>query len=144
MNKEFIPYEQALELKELGFNEECMAIYFVPTKELLIGKKVNEYTTDIRVYAPLYQQVFRWFREKNYRLSINWDYEYDAYWFHIWHLKSEKENTTSVAYGWKFDYESGITLKTYEEAELECLKKLIEIAKDKPQKQGRIQDISIG
>ena len=27
MNKEFIPYEQALELKELGFNEPCLAIY---------------------------------------------------------------------------------------------------------------------
>ena len=41
MIKDFIPYEQALELKELGFNEECMAIYFVPTKEFILGKKVN-------------------------------------------------------------------------------------------------------
>ena len=27
MNKEFIPYEQALELKELGFDEECFGWY---------------------------------------------------------------------------------------------------------------------
>ena len=27
MNKEFIPYEQALELKELGFNEVCLGYY---------------------------------------------------------------------------------------------------------------------
>ena len=27
MNKEFIPYEQALELKELGFDEECFKYY---------------------------------------------------------------------------------------------------------------------
>ncbi len=27
MNKEFIPYEQALELKELGFDEPCFGCY---------------------------------------------------------------------------------------------------------------------
>ena len=27
MNKEFIPYEQALELKELGFDEPCLGCY---------------------------------------------------------------------------------------------------------------------
>ena len=27
MNKEFIPYEQALHLKELGFNEGCFGYY---------------------------------------------------------------------------------------------------------------------
>jgi hypothetical protein len=29
MNKEFIPYEQALALKELGFDEPCLANYTV-------------------------------------------------------------------------------------------------------------------
>lgn len=28
MNKEFVPYEQALALKELGFNETCIAFYY--------------------------------------------------------------------------------------------------------------------
>lgn len=28
MTNEFIPYEQALQLKELGFNEECFGSYF--------------------------------------------------------------------------------------------------------------------
>jgi hypothetical protein len=27
MNKEFIPYEQALELKELGFDEHCFCFF---------------------------------------------------------------------------------------------------------------------
>jgi uncharacterized protein YuzE len=27
MNKEFIPYEQSLELKELGFDDECLLQY---------------------------------------------------------------------------------------------------------------------
>ena len=29
MNKEFIPYEQALELKELGFEDDCLAIHSI-------------------------------------------------------------------------------------------------------------------
>jgi hypothetical protein len=79
MNKEFIPYEQALELKELGFNELCSAFY---QKDL--GSIYQHYAGfDIRnddVYynnyklectAALYQQAFRWFREKyNFRYSI--------------------------------------------------------------------------
>jgi hypothetical protein len=27
MNKEFVPYEQALQLKELGFDEPCLGYY---------------------------------------------------------------------------------------------------------------------
>ena len=27
MNKEFVPYEQALDLKELGFDEPCILLY---------------------------------------------------------------------------------------------------------------------
>ena len=34
MNKEFIPYEQALELKELGFDEKCLARYFKDGKSI--------------------------------------------------------------------------------------------------------------
>ncbi len=29
MNKEFIPYEQALALKELGFDEPCFGYYVI-------------------------------------------------------------------------------------------------------------------
>ena len=39
MEKEFVPYEQALELKELGFDEPCLA-YLKPnvlTYEITIG-----------------------------------------------------------------------------------------------------------
>ena len=56
MNKEFIPYEQALKLKELGFDEECFT-YNDDSKLLRAG--------------VLYQQAFRFFREKyNFRYSI--------------------------------------------------------------------------
>jgi hypothetical protein len=59
MNKEFIPYEQALELKELG---------------LLTYKKDNDFGLLYKgsdIPSILYQQAFRWFREKyNFRCSI--------------------------------------------------------------------------
>jgi hypothetical protein len=68
MNKEFIPYEQALELKELGFNEKCAAHYLGEGEEYLELKwliyRNDSINTAKCLQAPLYQQAFRWFREK--------------------------------------------------------------------------------
>jgi hypothetical protein len=102
MNREFIPYEQAIELKELGFDEECLAIYNI-NEELETGYYQNKYV----IAAPLYQQAFRWFREK-YDLFIS-----------IMHY----ENGYSINDLRRFDI--------YEEAELACLKNLIEIVNTK-------------
>ena len=104
MSKEFIPYEQALELKELGFNELCL-FYYADNEALRIYHQSEIY--DDLVGAPLYQQAFRWFREK-YDLFIS-----------IMHY----ENGYSINDLRRFE--------TYEEAELACLKKLIEIVKNK-------------
>jgi hypothetical protein len=40
MNKEFVPYEQALALKELGFNEPCFGNYnnLTGTTRFFFGK----------------------------------------------------------------------------------------------------------
>lgn len=114
MNKEFIPYEQALELKELGFDEPCMAFYEPNNIEVqIVG--VNQRYNDPSLLtltdfcAPLYQQAFRWFREK-YNMHFFAQYFTDGKW----------RGTHS-----KEDF------NTYEEAELACLKNLIEIAKQK-------------
>ena len=68
MKKEFIPYEQALALKELGFDEFTVAAYV--DNELDIGGlwKDSVKSKDIQK-APLYQQAFRWFRE-NYGIGF--------------------------------------------------------------------------
>ena len=77
MKKEFIPYEQALELKKLGFDEPC----FYPFTNFsdLEWSKVDSCYADFKnwndkrygvVSAPLYQQAFRFFREK-YGLAHN-------------------------------------------------------------------------
>ncbi len=121
MEKEFIPYEQALALKELGFDEPCFGYYTGDKKHLVLRPNMgrrNEDLNDIVCTSPLYQQVFRWFRKK-YRCE-----------FHI-----ECRRHTSVKYyevflfdGNKSSMVFGKSLK-YEESELECLKKLIEIVK---------------
>ena len=71
MDKEFISYEQALALKELGFNEPCMAIYYSKDKSFSWHHH-KDHTNDesaldsgkFNISAPLYQQAFRWFRNK--------------------------------------------------------------------------------
>jgi len=135
MEKEFIPYEQALELKELGFNEKCYGHYDSVGKLNtiedytrlganildMISKEFNSvsYMKEI-CSSPLYQQAFRWFREKhNYCYFIRGN-NYDGYYYDI-------DNLGMLRY--KIEIDNRLTWKTYEEAELECLKKLIEIIK---------------
>jgi len=124
MEKEFIPYEQALALKQLGFDEPCFGIY-QKNKKVNIGKvgmpaKFPKNSTCWNCSAPTFSQCFRWFREK-YGLCS--------------HIFSKEDNTFVWCVRWYVDglqkdipYESS---KTYEEAELECLKKIIEIVKEK-------------
>jgi len=107
MNREFIPYKQALELKELGFDEPCF------TTALGI-----DITLKSDVKMPLYQQAFRWFREK---YSLHGE------------IFGQLRPANNFMYALKI---AGTDImndgfKTYEEAELACLKKLIEIVKEK-------------
>lgn len=73
MNKEFIPYELALELKELGFNEKCAA-HFLGEDEIELKwemhRNLSINTTNL-IQAPTFSQAFRFFREKyNFTYSI--------------------------------------------------------------------------
>ena len=56
MNKEFVPYEQALALKELGYDENYFYCYSDDGK--LHSDEVWRRKNSIK--APLYQQAFRW------------------------------------------------------------------------------------
>ena len=114
MTREFVPYEQALALKELGFDEPCLMYY--DYSWTLVESGVYE------CKALLYQQAFRWFREK-YGLPSH----IATYWQHDWNNYSYQYYFVQDKVEW-----NGIEhYKTYEEAELECLKKLIEITKTK-------------
>ena len=143
MNKEFIPYEQALELKELGFNEHCIAYYFIFQDKLIFsytaiydsGDEYFDLVTNDNpsnskefVTAPLYQQAFRWFREKHtYQCYIQFMNNSYAYWIGIKSIDFYYHSFNSTPRDMKIDS----SWETYEEAELACLKKLIEIVKNK-------------
>ena len=109
MEKEFIPYEQALALKELGFDEPCFSYYY--NRELSFGARTSYGEV---VEAPTFSQAFRWFREKYGIFSSVWCFETEQKFF--------------IEFGFgihKFE------VNNKEEAELECLKKLIEIVRQK-------------
>ena len=118
MKEEFVTYAQSLALKELGFDEPCFGRYN-PDNDLIVSH-TETYNTDFRktlfTQAPTFSQCFRWFREKHdLGHMING----------IGH-ESFIMNIAGVLHIFNaFDF------KTYEEAELACLDKLIEIVKKK-------------
>jgi hypothetical protein len=131
MNKEFIPYELALSLKQLGFDEPCLFYYYGSNDlqsliQIDMPRLVNHNESILGTCysAPSYSQAFRWFREKhNLRCQINYigGLINETTWWDIsiiGHYNTDPKE-------WEMKYQP------YEEAELACLKKLIEIANDK-------------
>jgi hypothetical protein len=112
--KDFVPKKPALVLKELGFDEPCFGWY---------SKDGTFYEGKMTIHqglllAPLYQQAFRWFRKKH-RIGS---------WIH--HYFDMDKGTFIYSYVLTLPHRAEeYVYDTYEEAELECLKKLIEIVK---------------
>ena len=121
VDKEFVPYEEALAIKELGFDEPCLASYFHAGKRLHITEYINhgEYT----VLAPTFSQAFRWFREK-YGLYSCIMYNSDGI------IKGGYSPMIDVMKPHKATLDLN-TYDIYEEAELASLRRLIEIANEK-------------
>jgi hypothetical protein len=111
IEKDFVPYEQALALKELGFNEPCLASYYHAGKRLDIREYINH--GEYSVLAPTFSQSFRWFREKGYDVKV------------------EKE-AKGLYFGFYWTGVSWMILGngSYEEEELACLNKLIKLQED--------------
>jgi hypothetical protein len=119
MTKEFVPYELALKLKQLGFDEPCFGLYAPPSKTVFLHH-YGLLTAKEQVLAPLFQQAFRWFREKEFLIDVT----------------SLNSNEYEFYIQWSFAYSHLSDIyKTYEEAELACLEKLIEIDETKQQEQ---------
>ena len=136
MEEQFIAHKHALALKELGFDEPCFAFYAIPNVENKLFFDIDPDDGELtslnqnqiyhnnlsevgRISAPLKQQAFRWFREKYGMYS---------------HIKTSGKISvlefTWVSNG-KYGFFSKNGFETYEEAELECLNKLIEIVETK-------------
>jgi hypothetical protein len=123
MEKEFVPYNLALRMKQLGFDEDCCKYVYVGDTGINVDhylevepSKAKNYNKDgLCISQPLYQQAFRWFRKKYnlkscimFRTNMEDDKEY-----YDWLIKGQE-----VVYR---------HFNSYEEAELTCLEKLIEI-----------------
>ena len=112
--KDFVPYNELLELKQLGFDEPCFG-YYVELKNPQEGLLKIGLNDDF-LQAPTFSQAFRFFREK-YDLPVPYIQKLTKmgeifYVAQIIHLMSP------------------IKTVTYEEAELACLQKLIQIVKN--------------
>ena len=123
MEKEFVPYELSLELKELGFDEPCFGWYDAGNPLHVNYDRTDNscgWLNGLHCAAPTYSQAFRFFREKhNISHSIEKDWE----------------DGVLLGYEYMIEEVEGLTLSktfnTYEEVELVCLKKIIEIVKNK-------------
>lgn len=134
MNKEFIPYDLALALKELGFDEPCFVYWVYDGVEVtystshnksgwsMIGFKNSQMLKKAGLCtAPTFSQAFKCFREKHNLPSYihtMWQHDWNNYSYQ-WHITEENEEWNGIKH-----------YKTYEKAELSCLKKLIEIVKN--------------
>jgi hypothetical protein len=122
MTKEFVPYELALKMKQLGYkkegvDEDCFAFY--DEEEYLFTVREQDDIDEEWLIAPTFSQAFRWFREK-YKLfhrtqSVD-EFRQDVWWECVVYGKTENKRDIRCQ-----------PEETYEEAETACLEKLIEI-----------------
>jgi len=122
MKKEFNPYEQALALKELGFDEPCFAVYIDKTliieDDWLYSTNQDTFIESSNFTAPLYQQAFRFFRQKH-----------NLYGF----VTSATHPDRNLRFSFHIvdNWDVNEIFDTPEEAEIGCIKKLIELVKNK-------------
>jgi hypothetical protein len=133
MTKEFVPFELAVKLKQIGFDEPCFG-YYLQNKRFISyeeRKSMPKQTKDA-ISAPLFQQAFRWFREKYNLHSLIGIYPNTKEWYSSYQdLNWSGKETLDF----NKTEDRSIRFKTYEEAELACLDKLIELVESKQQEQ---------
>ena len=126
LDKEFLPFVEAKALKELGFNDACLACYMFETQpnfkwELHHAVNTNKYLHIIS--APLYSQAFDFFREK---------YNLYPYIHHSIVSNNARQCTYSIISNTHEDMTSSKICTSYKKAELKCLQHLIKfITKNK-------------
>lgn len=131
MEKQFVTYEIALKLKELGFDEECFGCWETNTEfymPFMVGQDLdktdNFNSKNNCISAPLWQQVIDWLREE-YQIEIR-----------IYKWFQPEDNTTwynckviewgTINENWDVLTELG-NYATYSEAEKQAILKAIEL-----------------
>ena len=124
MEKEFVTYEIALKLKELGFDEECLGIFsggkLIIQDEWLYSINSETMSETTNPIAPLWQQAVDWLRHvHNYHIAI---YRLNNKWCGEVYDMLRQCYVTSTAY-------NRILVDTYEEAREQIILKTIELIK---------------
>ena len=143
---DIVPYNAALMLKELGFDEQCFFNYrkvtvtdyktgdssepIIYLDKMNFTMNYNESNNEYDASAPMFSQAFRFFREK---------YNIQGYIYSSTVRGNAEKTKQFTGYIWNIN---GIDMPflstdardelhdTYEEAELACLIKLIELIKN--------------
>ena len=122
--KEFVPYEVALRLKALGFDEPCFGYYnsngeftfFADLRNCTNNSEFKFYPT-----APTFSQAFRWFRNKH---------KMDGWVVPFYSEDKKLYDIVIEGLGDYYDYAS-VDCLTHEEAEIICVTELIRIIESK-------------
>lgn len=135
LQKEFLLYPEAFELKQLGFNEPCFVYWVFNNVEITFSTTDNRSGWSMIGFtnsqmskkaglctAPTYSQAFRFFREFR---------EYDDWPIESWiqpYLSDEPRQ--HEAFYWRRGEKVSVgVFSTHDEAQLNLLRKLIEIVK---------------
>lgn len=128
--KDFTPYNESLELKELGFDKPCFALYsIIEHDDIEIGdfyfgpSYATNATEGVSILAPTFSQAFRFFRD-NFNLEPqvkSWKEKGGI----VWHYSIQKIGEPSIFRS------SDCAVDSHDEAQLICLQKLIQIVKTK-------------
>lgn len=128
-NKEFVSYKESLDMKELGFDEECYGVVY-PDDQVNVGDTLFVGIMLRRdsecIPSPLYQQAFRWFREKHKLMC--WPEPNGSWCYNCRYRGIDSDNKQWV--GYLRDEGEILSFESHKEAELECLRKLIKIVKN--------------
>ena len=126
MDKNFVPFVESLELRQLGFDEPCFGRY--DAKGDHKGKIWYEHPNRGQdtipvgdVLAPTFSQAFCFFREHQ-------DWAIDSW---IQPYLSEQPKQYEAFYWTRGEKVSVGLFSSHGEAELACIRKLIEIVKNK-------------
>ena len=140
MDKDFVPYQPSLDMKELGFDEPCL-MFWIDKNNWGVLPQPGYYNNgfkwcnqnffifskqeNVNLTRPTFSQAFRWFKEK-YGIFVS--------------IVPNKYGNLDSFIGWIYIPLNGSTkdidvggrkgFNTPEEAELACLIKIIEIVKE--------------
>lgn len=141
MEKEFLPPKESLDMKELGFDEPCFGYYVGlsdnkegPYKLVQIQSERGQFEWTSNVHqAPTFSQVFRWFRD-NHQLEHR--ILRDSYGCRYQITKTTPTSLKDI------DCKGQYPNTSYDEAEYNCIIKLIEEVKGEKHSSSKVKTLA--